>query len=104
VRSGAVVTLESAFADDASETYVFFDRVAGDLRDRREALSLSWFTTGGSFASDRTGRAEAETAPASANRWTAPVVSTVTTTYLWLVLRDSRGGVDFASYAVAVAP
>jgi hypothetical protein len=27
-----------------------------------------------------------------------------TLVYLWLVLRDSRGGVDFASYQVTVLP
>jgi hypothetical protein len=35
-----------------------------------------------------------------ANAWTAPEESG--TVYLWVVLRDSRGGLDFAGYELNV--
>jgi hypothetical protein len=104
VPSGAAVTLSAALAADASETYPWFDRDRQVLEPRRESLSLSWFTSAGEFSSDRTGRGESETAAESRNRWIAPVVTAPTTVHLWLVLRDSRGGVDFAAYDLIVAP
>jgi hypothetical protein len=39
--------------------------------------------------------------PTTATSWRAPAAGVV---HLWVVLRDSRGGVDFAGYDLAVAP
>jgi hypothetical protein len=104
VRSGATVMLEAPLAAEASEDYIWVDPTRGELAPRRESLSLSWFTTAGEFTSDRTGRTETETTVVSTNAWTAPVVAATTTVHLWLVLRDSRGGTDFAAFAVDVTP
>ena len=104
ISSGQQVALEARFADAASESYLWFDPVSRTLAERRESLSLSWFVNGGAVTSDRTGRGEAETAASSSNSWHAPVVTTATDFHLWLVLRDSRGGVDFAEYLLHVVP
>jgi hypothetical protein len=104
VSSGGLVTFRAAFTPDSPETYVVFDPEAQALVDRRESMRLAWFASAGEFDHDRTGRAETEAETTSDNTWTAPVVTAPTPVYLWLVLRDSRGGVDFAAYALTVLP
>lgn len=104
VSSGGTVALTAAFAPDSPETYVVFDPDLQTLVDRRESMRLAWFATAGEFDHDRTGRAETEMETTSDNTWTAPVVTAPTPVYLWLVLRDSRGGVDFAGYTLTVVP
>jgi hypothetical protein len=84
-----------------SEPYVSFDLATRTLVARREAMRVSWYANGGSFVDDRTGRTEEETALLSTtNTWTAP--STAGTVTIWVVLRDSRGGIGWKSYRVAV--
>ena len=69
---------------------------------RRESMRVSWFSTAGTFDADRTGRTEAETETRTANGWLAPPAPGPAT--IWIVLRDSRGGVDFATYPVTIVP
>jgi hypothetical protein len=82
------------------EAYVYFDLVSRGLVDRREAMRVSWYANAGVFADDRTGRTEAEMEVTSDNTWTAPNESRVVT--LWVVLRDSRGGLGWKAYRVTV--
>ena len=65
---------------------------------RRESLRVSWFTTAGSYAEDRSGRNDDEPESFTENTWTAPDEARVS--HLSLVLRDARGGMDFATLAV----
>jgi hypothetical protein len=102
VAAGSIVTIEAAFAEGAAETFPYYDQASEQLVDQRETLSLSWFVTAGEFEHDKTGVAADEPAVATSNRWTAP--SQAGTVYLWLVLRDSRGGTAFKSYQIDVTP
>ena len=104
VRSGAEIAFQAAFMPDSAETYPVFDPNTQTLVDQRESLRLFWFATDGEFAHDRTGRAEDDPATTSDNTWTAPQLTAAAMIHLWLVLRDSRGGVDFASYDLTVNP
>jgi hypothetical protein len=104
IASGQSVELDADFADDASETYLWFDPINRALLERRESLSVSWFVSGGALTADRTGRGEAETSASTRNTWQAPVVTAATDFHLWLVLRDSRGGLDFAHHLLHVVP
>jgi hypothetical protein len=72
------------------------------LVQHTETMRVSWFASDGSFVHDHTGIDETETDNFTNNDWTAP--SAAETVYLWLVLRDSRGGVDFSSYQLTVTP
>ncbi|MEO5769647.1 MAG: hypothetical protein ABIS92_14945, partial [Polyangia bacterium] len=85
-----------------------FDRAARTLVDTREALRVSWFTTAGEYLHDRTGRASEDRELSSENSWTAPVMGGAPgasgSVHFWVVLRDSRGGSDFASFQVTIAP
>lgn len=84
-----------------AEPYAYLDPIEQRVRDRREAMRVSWFATAGSFEHDRSGRSEDEAEiHHSDNRWVAPMVPS--SVRLWLVLRDDRGGVGFSSFYVRV--
>jgi hypothetical protein len=63
---------------------------------QREAMQVAWYTDGGSLDTESTGRASDDMATTSDDGWQAP--DAAQTTHFWIVLRDSRGGIDFASY------
>jgi hypothetical protein len=100
VPVGAAVTFLVRWTPESAETYPVFDRKSRALVDHREALRVSWFATAGAFDHDRTGAGEDDLATVSPNGWTAPATAGVV--HLWAVLRDSRGGTDFASFDVTV--
>lgn len=85
-----------------AEGYVAYDAEEGTLFSRREAVSATWFTTGGSFEAARVGRTGDERETSVDNRWTAP--DEAGDAWLAVVLRDERGGVGFQGYRVTVAP
>jgi len=102
VAPGMPVTLEAAWTDTTPESYPVFNIVTQVIDTHRESLSVSWFATGGSFEHDRTGRGEDETDLTTDNVWTAPMTPGVV--HFWILLRDIRGGVDFAEAAAMVGP
>jgi hypothetical protein len=83
-----------------SERYVSFDPGTQTISQRHEAMVVSFFATGGSFASDRTGQDEGSTVTSAENTWTAPAQAGVVV--IWAVLRDDRGGVGWKRYRVKV--
>jgi hypothetical protein len=84
-----------------SEPFAYLDPESHTLVDRHEAMRVSWFTTGGTIDKDHTGNLEAEFAQTSSdNTWTAPAEPGPV--FLWVVLRDDRGGVDWRSFKVDV--
>lgn len=103
VHAGSSVLIEAAVAPGAAEVFPVYDVVTETVVDQQESLHMSWFVTAGTFEHDRTGIASGEAATSTSNRWTAPA-SPVGIVYLWLVLRDSRGGVATKSYEVEVVP
>jgi hypothetical protein len=98
IPRGAKVTFRASWPEDSAERYVVYDLATRSLVERRETMRVSWFATAGSFESDRTGRAEDEVATFTENQWTAP--SEARTVHLYVVLRDARGGVAFATHTV----
>jgi hypothetical protein len=101
VAPGEKVTLEAAWTDTTPETYPVFNLQTQVIDTHRESLSVSWFATDGSFEHDRTGRGENETELSTDNVWTAPLTPGVIV-HFWILLRDIRGGVDFAETAMVV--
>lgn len=102
IARGAAITLEADFTADSAETFPVWDVVTLTLIQQRESLRVSWFATGGKFDHDVTGRTSDETETFTQNVWTAPETSGPV--YFWTVLRDSRGGIDFASAEIDVTP
>ena len=94
------VRLVATWSPDSVESYPVFDSVSQTIADHREALWLSWFATAGSFDDSLTGGGEGDTA--TEGTWQSP--AEVEVVLLWLVLHDSRGGADFASYTLTVVP
>lgn len=99
---GALVELTVSWSASDAESYVYFDRTLQVLSQRREAIRASWYTNGGSLGTESTGRSESDFALTAQNHWTAP--KHAGNFALWVVLRDSRGGVDFARYGLVVQP
>ncbi|HZU81467.1 MAG TPA: hypothetical protein VE987_01050 [Polyangiaceae bacterium] len=95
------VELEASWSPADAETYTFFDSSSQSLTTKRESMRVAWYATAGALDTESTGRAEDDPLTTSDNSWTAPSAGAV---YLWVVLRDSRGGVDFASYRLDVVP
>ncbi|HSY41192.1 MAG TPA: hypothetical protein VLA79_16750 [Polyangia bacterium] len=102
VSAGQKVTLQADFGADSAETFVHWNVSTLSLDMQRESLSLSWFATGGAFEHDATGRSQSEMETFTQNAWTAPTTSGPV--YFWTVLRDDRGGVDFAAAEIDVMP
>jgi hypothetical protein len=102
VTAGSLLTVEATFVDGSAETFPVYDPQSETLVSQQESLHMSWFVTGGTFEHDRTGVAAGEFVPSTSNQWTAP--EQADTIYLWLVLRDSRGGIDYKGYQIQVVP
>ena len=98
--AGKTATFEISWPPGDAESYVTFDIATQSLVDHREAMRASWFANGGEFDADRTGRTDAETAASTANGWKIPAAPGAIR--LWIVLRDSRGGTAFSTYALTV--
>lgn len=103
VPLGARVVLRAAWPEADAERYALFDVATQSVVSRREGMRVSWFSTDGAFAEDRTGFEEGVdplAVPATENVWVAPSARTSVT--LWIVLRDTRGGVAMATHTLAM--
>ncbi|MEO6420218.1 MAG: hypothetical protein ABIP39_12455 [Polyangiaceae bacterium] len=96
--AGKPVRIALAWPLEDAESYVTFDIASQTLLDHREAMRVSWFVSGGELDADRTGRTETEMIAGTDNGWMPP--SNPTQIQLWIVLRDSRGGMAFATYTL----
>jgi hypothetical protein len=83
-----------------AEAYVLLDPASRQIVVRREALRVAWFATAGAFDADRTGRGGDDLEPSSDDAWTAP--TTAGDVALWIIVRDERGGVGWASRRLRV--
>ncbi|MEO7730834.1 MAG: hypothetical protein ABIY55_07685 [Kofleriaceae bacterium] len=95
------VTLTASWPAAAAEPYLFYDPASQTLIARREAMRLSWFATGGTLAVDASAVPETDAATSVSTTWHTPAAGPA---HLWLVLRDSRGGIATQAVAVEVAP
>jgi hypothetical protein len=103
VRSGSQVALVASASPDSAETFPVYDSASQTLRQDVESLRVSWFASDGKFENDRS-TADPVSAAAT-NSWTAPqVAEDVVVVPVWVVLRDSRGGVDWIGTSLTVTP
>lgn len=91
VPPGARVDLSVTWTDTDAEHYVYFDPSTLTLTSVREAIQVAWYASRGALDAESTSRSADDEALSVANAWTAPASGT---SELWIVLRDSRGGVD----------
>lgn len=102
IPAGARVDLRVSWPAASAETYAYYDAATDTVTTQREAMSVAWHSNGGALDVESTGRTAADLATTTDNGYVAP--SLAGTVELWIVLRDSRGGVDFASYDLDVVP
>lgn len=100
VPRGALLDLTASWSAEDAESYAYFDRAQQAVITKREAMTVSWYASAGKLTLVSSGRSETDTQLTATNHWLAP--NTAGASELWLVLRDSRGGVDFASYQLVV--
>lgn len=98
--AGRKITFTVGWTADSPETFPVLDPASQTLVDHREAMRVSWFASAGAFADERTGSDENDPALTTSDEWTAPAEPGPA--HLWVVLRDSRGGVAFAGYELTV--
>ena len=102
IPAGARVTFEASWPAASAETFAYFDPVSQAVTSQRESMQVAWYSSGGALDTESTGRASDDPATTTDDGWAAP--GTAGTVHLWIVLRDSRGGVDFAGYELVVGP
>jgi hypothetical protein len=96
--AGSSIELQASWTAESAEPFVVYDILDNVLRERVEALRVSWFATAGTFSAPRT---EAESGATGVSVvWQAPSQPGVSE--LWAVLRDDRGGVSWQSLIVDV--
>jgi hypothetical protein len=100
-KNGCADDCTTPLACTGSETYVWYDTEAREVKPRREAVIVSWYATAGEFVERRTGVAENDPdEPKTETTWTAPTKDG--DVKLWAVIRDDRGGVSWETYRLRV--
>jgi hypothetical protein len=94
----ATVDLLATWPADSAEEYLTVAPERAALDPHVEKLWVAWFGTGGSLDSDVS--QAAPSGNAAGNRFHAP--ASAGTYYLWTVLHDDRGGIDFAQTEIVV--
>jgi hypothetical protein len=82
------------------ERFLQYDRRIHELAVQRESIRVAWYATAGRFDDERTGAEPDATDPFSRNLFTAPASPGAGT--LWMVIRDSRGGVGYRALPLVV--
>jgi hypothetical protein len=100
VPARTTVTLSAAWPAETVETYLYYDPSTQTLVERREAMRVSWFATGGTLDVDASAVDEADDATSVSTTWHTPDPGKA---WLWFVLRDSRGGIDTRALELTVA-
>jgi len=100
VAAGSDVTLVAAWPPEAAEDYLYFDPESQALVIRHESMRVSWFATAGTLAVDASAVAESSDATSVSTTWRAP--ASPGPAWLWLVLRDSRGGIATQTIAITI--
>ena len=100
IHTGESVELRASW--DEPETYLYYDQLSQTLIARREAMRVSFFATAGAMDLDAVGRDENDPETSGATIWHAPAYPGLQSVFL--VLRDSRGGITFQTVAMAVSP
>jgi hypothetical protein len=101
VQADRDVALTASWPAESVESFLYYDALTQQLVTRREAMRVSWFATGGSLAVDASAVGEDDTATTVSTTWHTPAAGEA---WLWIVLRDSRGGIAWQPLRVTVTP
>ncbi|HSN27947.1 MAG TPA: hypothetical protein VLT45_16775 [Kofleriaceae bacterium] len=92
------VTLTASW--DEPESYLYYEPSSQSLVVRRESMRVSWFATAGALPVDATAVGEDDPATSASTTWRTP--ASPGPVWLWVVLRDSRGGIATQTIALTV--
>jgi hypothetical protein len=98
--AGSQVTLTASWPAEAAESFLYYDPQSQTLVTRRESMRVSWFATGGELPVDATAVGETDNATSATTTWRAS--GAPGPAWLWIVLRDSRGGIAMQTLEVTV--
>jgi hypothetical protein len=113
VKAGSVVSFRAEWDECPTETmldgcsgaehYVWYNRETYRVEPRREGISVAWYASKGSFEVEQTGLDEQQAASrrSTSNSWRPGAASGSAT--VWVVVRDSRGGVGWRVQHFVVA-
>lgn len=78
-----------------AESYVWYNRESYRVEPRREGISVAWYASKGSFELEQTGLDEQQAASrrTTTNNWRPG--NAVGSATVWVVVRDTRGGVSW---------
>lgn len=93
------VPLRAAWPAGAAESYLFFDPARQALVDRRESMRVSWFATAGEIDVDASAVGESDTSTEVTTTWHTPGPGSA---WVFVVLRDARGGIATQAHHVAL--
>lgn len=85
--------------EELYQSFMRYDADGRPIREEREAWVWSWFATAGTFERERTRSADQSV------EWTAPSASERPgdgRVFLWAVVRDARGGIDWVRREVRI--
>lgn len=111
VAAGTRLTLRAEWPDcpgdptapggcGGAESFLLIDPTSHQITTARESIVASFYATGGAFDADRVGRAADDAATSVDDGWTPP--GAAGDVHLWVVLRDDRGGVGWASFTLRI--
>jgi hypothetical protein len=98
VAADSDVTLTASW--NQPELYLYYDPSSQTLITRRESMRVSWFATAGFLPVDATAVGEDDPATTVSTTWHTPAQAGPV--WVWLVLRDSRGGIATQQVAITV--
>ena len=98
--ASTAVTLQASWDPSSAETYAYYDPASQAVTTQREAMEVAWYASAGGLATGSTGRSGADMQTATSVAFTTP--ASAGPLRLWIVLRDSRGGVDFTEVNATV--
>jgi len=99
VPANSDVTLTAAWPASSAESYLYFDPESQTLVTRRESMRVSWFATGGALPVDATAIGELDETTDVSTTWHTPAAGPA---WIWIVLRDARGGIATQTLPVVV--
>jgi hypothetical protein len=102
IPAGASLVLTASWPASSAETFAYYDPATATVTTQREAMQVAWYSTADSLETEATGRTSTDSATTTTDTWTAP--SAPGTSHAFVVLRDSRGGVDFVDTELTVVP
>ena len=100
ISVGARVRFTASWSSADAETFAYFDPASQSVTTQRESMQVAWYSSTGTFDTEATGRSSTDPATTTDDTWTAP--TTPGPAHIFVVLRDSRGGTDFANVELTI--